>query len=312
MARNISSFTKVMTAPSQWLESVDPRLGAMGDLVESGKVTEAADAAEDVLAEGFLDIRPISVLLYAEFVAAGVDAIPAILEAADLAIRDNFDAIGPKQKKKPLFDKRIGWLFDRIASQLEYHDKAKSDQFAAWTDGVAAERIEAAALAAATLTSALASKEYDAAPRAAGRLTTWLKGRSEAANAEVAAALAAAAPPPEPLPSKNKTIVPEDDSRHVTLAVSHKFAELLQKLRAFEALIAKGRHEKAAVVAADVQQLISQFDPRTYFPELFSGFAALMSDNVNTISGHMEMRDSPAWNALDQFYRVDLKAFVDR
>jgi len=37
-----------------------------------------------------------------------------------------------------------------------------------------------------------------------------------------------------------------------------------------------------------------------------------MSDHVNTISAHMDNRGSPAWSALDQFYRVDLKSFVER
>ena len=76
MARDISSFTKVMSPPSHWLEAVDPRLATMGDLLESGKIEAAADAAEDVLAEGFLDIRPITVVLYSDFVSNGLDAIP--------------------------------------------------------------------------------------------------------------------------------------------------------------------------------------------------------------------------------------------
>ena len=120
------------------------------------------------------------------------------------------------------------------------------------------------------------------------RRVAWRRGcerRSEAANAEAAANVVAETPAASPCQELRST---EDDGRRVTLAVSHTFSELLQKLRAFEALVAKGRHEKAAVVAADVQQLISQFDPRMYFPELFSEFAALMSDNVNTISAHME------------------------
>jgi hypothetical protein len=118
VARDISSYTKVMSPPSRWLEAVDPRLATMGDLLEAGKIDEAADAAEEVLSEGFLDIRPITIMLYAVFVAHGLAAIPPILEAADLAIRDNFEVIGPKEKKQKLFDKRIGWLFDRISDQL--------------------------------------------------------------------------------------------------------------------------------------------------------------------------------------------------
>ncbi len=312
VARDISKLTKPLSPPTQWLESVDPRLGAMGDLVESGKVDEAADVAEEVLAEGFLDIRPISVLLYAAFHAEGLQAVPDILEAADLVMRDNFDSIGPKdEKKKKLFDKRLAWVFDRIADQLDYHEKTKSGRLDTWMNELGAERMEIAAVNAGALAAALAIKEYNAAPRATGRVAAFLRGRTELTNIDLGRP-DLNVPPPEPAAPKNNPVETEDDSRRVSLAVSHKFNELLQKLRAFEALVAKGRHDRAAVVAADVQQLIQSFDPRAYFPELFSEFAALMSDHVGTITAHMEMRESPSWNALDQFYRVDLKAFVER
>jgi hypothetical protein len=307
--RDITRFTQVLTPPSQWLESVDPRLGAIGDLVGANKFDAAADTAEEVLAEGYLDIRPISVLLYASFVERGVDGIPAIVEAADLAVRDNFDAIGPNdKKKKALFDKRLGWLFERIVDQLEYGDKTKSEQFTAWTSKVAEERVELAAAATGTLTAMLASATYDVAPRAAGRLASWLRARAEMTVIVPMPAPVAAAPEPAP----RTPVIAEEDPSRVSLRASHKFHELMQKLRAFETLVAKGRHEKAAVVAADVQQLIEHFDPRAYFPELFSEFAALMSENVATIAAHMDLRETPAWSAMDQFYRVDLKAFVER
>ena len=91
---------------------------------------------------------------------------------------------------------------------------------------------------------------------------------------------------------------------------SHKFLELQSKLRAFELLVEQGNHERAAVVADDLLQLIEHFDPRTYFPELFVQFSALFSTNIGLLEQHWERRESMAWKALDQFYRVDLKKFV--
>ena len=37
---------------------------------------------------------------------------------------------------------------------------------------------------------------------------------------------------------------------------------------------------------------------------------ALMSKNINTLAGHWGDRESAAWKALGQFYKVDLKGFV--
>lgn len=310
--RDISNLCKVLEPATQWLDATDGRLHTIGDLVEGGKVEEAADLASELFAEGFVDIRPMSVLLYAAFVDRGVGILSSLFEAVTLALRANHDAIGPKEKKQSVFDRRLGWLFDRIVLQLEYHERGKTDQFTAWTS-VANERLDLVAAGASNLKTLLVAERYETATRSIIRLHAWLASRAEAANdaAEKTSTVDVRVPVDLP-PPKSPTIMPKDDESKVTLAVSHKFAELCQKLGAFEALIAKGRYDRAAVIAADVQQLVEQFDPRTYFPELFANFAALMSENIDTLSGHMDQRGSPAWTALDQFYRVDLKSYVDR
>jgi hypothetical protein len=95
------------------------------------------------------------------------------------------------------------------------------------------------------------------------------------------------------------------------LAVSHRFVELTQKLRAFEELIKKHEYRKAALVADDLQQIIEHFDPRSYFPEVFAGFSAHLSRNIHALAEHWDDRESVAWKALAQFYHVDLDGFVE-
>ena len=93
--------------------------------------------------------------------------------------------------------------------------------------------------------------------------------------------------------------------------VTPRFLELCAKLRAFEALVEKKEFRKAALVADDVQQIVEHFDPRSYFPEVFSGFSARLSKNIGALAEHWEERDSVAWKALGQFYQVDLDGFVE-
>jgi hypothetical protein len=310
MGRDIEILCRVLPPPERWLDAVDPRLGVLGDLVEHGKADEGADVAEEVLAAGLYDIRPITVVLYASFLEDGLERLPKIFEVVERTVGENFNAIGPVQRRKSFFDKRISWLFETVADQLAYEERSGGDRWRAWSEGVALERLQVAAATASTLATNLAAGGYEVAPRALGRVATFLQARSEALSSLEEPAPAPAASPAAPAPAAAP--FPSDgDNGRVSIAVSHEFLELCRRLKAFEVLVQKGRHDKAAIVAADLQRTIGDFDPRKYFPEMFAEFAALFSKDVEVLSRHFEQRDSAAWNALDQFYRVDLKAFVE-
>jgi hypothetical protein len=311
VARDITKLCTLLEGKGQGLESTDLRLQELTDLVERDRIDGAADAAEAILGEGTLDIRPVTVVLYAAFVERGLDALPAVIAAVDKAITDNFDAIGPQEKKKPLFDKRIGWLFERIADQLEYHEKSRSDQWFAWSTDVPNERTELGAATGSVLAAALSVNAY-ASARSVGRVAAFLRDRADATKASSELTQNNIVVPEPPPPAKVGRVPDGAESGRVTLACSHRFVEMCRKLRAFEELIVRRRYDKAALVAADLQTLIGNFDPRAYFPELFADFAALYSENIDTLSGYMENRESPGWAAMDQFYRVDIEAFVER
>jgi hypothetical protein len=99
--------------------------------------------------------------------------------------------------------------------------------------------------------------------------------------------------------------------RVVQLSVSAAFVELLRKLEAFDALVAAGKYQKAALVADDLTDAISRFDPRVYFPDLFATFGKGLAENIEILGEHWGERESLGWKALEQFYRVDIKRFVD-
>lgn len=86
---------------------------------------------------------------------------------------------------------------------------------------------------------------------------------------------------------------------------------LVRKLRAFEALIERGDMGKAAVVAIDIKQTIESFDPLLYLPALFSTYFKLLSRSTGELMPHWEELASPAGEALQSFYRVDLDGFLD-
>ena len=99
-------------------------------------------------------------------------------------------------------------------------------------------------------------------------------------------------------------------SGRAEIGVSPAYFELVQKLAAFQRLVDKRDILKASVVADDIMRTIDHFDPRTYFPDMFGDFSEKFSENIEVLSSFWGDRDSTAWKAMVQFYRVDLRRFV--
>ena len=92
---------------------------------------------------------------------------------------------------------------------------------------------------------------------------------------------------------------------------SRHLQELIDKIDAFEVLVESESFEKAAVIAADVNELIEQFDPRRYLPKLFGLYYNKLSAAIEELEPHLDDRDSLKWQSMDQHYRVDLASFLE-
>jgi hypothetical protein len=87
--------------------------------------------------------------------------------------------------------------------------------------------------------------------------------------------------------------------------------EVLQrKMAAFDALITEGKVALAALVAEDINGVIENFDPRVYFPELFSTFTLQYVSHINQLSTFKDHGACMEWKALKELYKVDLSRFV--
>lgn len=95
----------------------------------------------------------------------------------------------------------------------------------------------------------------------------------------------------------------------------HLFIESLdhlsRKLKIFEALIEKDDYLKAAVVANDIDHLIENFDPLSYFPKLFAKYFSIFAKHVTALTEQYEKRNSLQVKALVKLYRTDLEMFLD-
>lgn len=109
--------------------------------------------------------------------------------------------------------------------------------------------------------------------------------------------------------------IPAKEDQDSVSASLHLFIESLDnlshKLKIFEALIEKNDYLKAAVVANDIDHLIENFDPLSYFPKLFAKYYSIFAKNVTALTEQYEKKESLQVRALVKLYRTDLKMFLD-
>jgi hypothetical protein len=324
LARDLKQLQGALVAEGEpGLSPLDTRLNTITDLAEQRKFREAADQVESLLVEQVYDIRPLSIFLLQAFNEEGFAALSDVFLSLDALLGDNLAAVGPLKRREEQFNRRMIWLFDGVLDSARYHQQKKTADWERWSQPAAAEQIDAALASAGRVVSRVNSDAFRGAHTALSRLQEWLRGHAEVARVSGPPALTAApAPASAAAPAGGVAVAPvqsaasplpllEPVRRRVELEVSHAFIELWVKLRAFESLIERGQFEKAALVGEDVAALLESFDPRAYFPELFGRFSALMSKHVGTLSAHSESRNNEHWKAMGQYYRVDLKGFIE-
>ncbi|HET8933430.1 MAG TPA: type VI secretion system protein IglI family protein [Polyangiales bacterium] len=299
---------------SAGLDSVDPRLAMINSLCEKNQLRDLVLEVDELMDAGVYDIRPISMYLWAVFGENGLAALSDIFDTLGVLVTTNLEAIGPSQRKVDHVAKRITWLMQKLTDSIEYHEVRHSDEWEKWSQELAPATIDTALQRLAALETSLDDRFATVRP-AFQKLSARLRVVSLAfripahAPVSIASPVIASMRPPTHGRAHDELTV---DARlgRAEVGVSHEFFALIQKLEAFSKLVKKGDLARAAIVADDLMQTIDAFDPRRYFPELFSDFSELLSKHIDVLTNHWQDRDSPSWKAHSQFYRVDLKRFV--
>jgi hypothetical protein len=297
------------------LDSVDPRLALLNTLVDKGQHRDLMPEIEQLFDAGIYDIRPITMYLWSAFSETGLSILPDLFDTLTALVSENFSALGPSQRKVDHVCKRTTWLFHKVTDAIEYHETRRTPEWDKWTLAAGVEIMEATLERANVFDGALDDRFTPLRP-AFQKLTARLRVLSLTFRipalppVSIASPVVASIRPPIHNQSHKELQV---DARlgRAEVGVSHEFFTLLQKLDAFSKLVKKGDLPRAAVVADDVMRTIESFDPRVYFPEMFSDFSELLSKHIDALESHWQNRESPAWKARSQFYRVDLRRFVD-
>lgn len=320
---------------SPGMETTDPRFSDMATLVQEGKYEEAAILAEAVLAEKIYDIRIIGYFFYGHFIERGVAALAGIYLSLSDLLGENLEALGPVRNREKHLQTSLNWLTKQIFRTLQYEEEKKGDLYEQWVSEVTSDEVQEALDAAEKLRRVLGPVLEEAAvPILEGLTKTndWLKAFQRLIYRE---------PEPQPLqesedesveegagesdeagqsgegqrrPEKVKRIHPPSFSREEEtpgVEGSHLLKVLLRKLEAFEYLIAVRKYASAAMIGDDLKAIIADFDPRLYFPNLFSRFILQSVEHFGALAVYDDYKDSPAWHALQELYKVDLESFVD-
>jgi len=316
------------------LETTDPRLEEVSSLVQGGHYMEAAKGAEGVLAEGIYDIRVIGFFLYGVFLEEGIESLGKIFDCYSGLLGENWAALGPVPKREKHAQTSFRWLINQLLKKLQYEENAKGELWEQWVSTVSSDAVEEILEAADRFRRACsAALEEAAAPLIDGlsKLTQWLHAFQQIvyrenepqpeAEAEEPAEEEDMEPPedPETMDSPRPAFAPgaapasrvSPDQEGTWVEGSYHLRVLLDKMEAFERLISEEKFPRAALVAEDINDAIAGFDPRVYFPKLFARFAFLQAAHVQDLIAYEDEKQSAEWQALKDFYRVDLRGFVE-
>ena len=310
------------------LAAGDARLGRVLRSSNQGDYEEAAREAASLFAQRTYDIQLLTRYLFGVFLERGTAALPQVLEGVARALRDGFDPEQAPDRSKTTTDISIGWLLRTLRERIEYHRLNRDETYKEWITAGDAAAVESIRAAAATLR--IEVERLLPTTRCTEQLTALDACLGDFGRAVLAKPAAPKAPPPklpkpptipaieaDPLdhepsePPPARPMAPVAALSPSGVFDSAPLRRLLDKLDAFDRLMARGDFERAAIVAHDLNRVVEHFDPRVYLPKLFSGYFRRLASGAGNLSPHWETAESMSSRALEQLYQVDLDAFLE-
>jgi hypothetical protein len=309
------------------LETIDPRFSDITTLVQGGQYEEAAIRSEEILSEKIYDIRIIGYFLYGVFLEQGIPAMTDIYMCLTDLLGDNINALGPVKNRGKHIQTILNWMMRQLLKKVQYEEQSGSSIYQDWTASVSSDQIDEILDAGGKFRRVLSQALEDTAgPVIDGmtKLNEWLASfqrlvyrehqaePEEEQEPELTEAAGAESEEEAPREKRKKKYEPALEEEEIPgVEGSYHLKLLIKKLEAFDTLISAQKYASAAIVADDINAVIANFDPRIYFPNLFVNFVLQFAANINNLVAYAEYKDSVAWQALQELYKVDLESFVD-
>jgi len=300
------------------LDSTDPRFDEIATLVQAGKNAEAASLSEAILVEGIYDVRLICYFLYGHWLEQGLASLVDVINLLNNAIMENWEAIGPVTRRIKNLEKSLDWLFRQILKKIQYEENKNSPLWKQWQADILTDEVDQILESGEAFRLSINHQFEDKADPIIdlwSKIEQWLRVFQQLE-----------CPPPEPLQAELEEltdhvseVVVVDAPLPVTvfkssepeLESSYHMDLLLKKLAAFERLVQEEKFPRAALVADDINQTLSTFDPMLYFPKMLGAFIRLQALNFDELSSYADHRESQQWQAMQDWLKIDVDSFIN-
>lgn len=301
-------------SPSEEISIQD--LDKIANCAENEQIDEIEELVQNVLEQGYLDIRIIVYYSYSHFVKMGVKSLQETLPIFMQLIEEHYETLQPVQRKEKHIESSFNWFFVHVLSKLKYNEKlVKEKKTPFWS----------------SLLTQLSDNEFRELTKILSVFSNFFSKRwGESPTKERVAHIIRKIEDLKPvvvveeslekieeeLPLKNfENPIPEVASSPTPIEPNSPFFEsipwlnFLEKLKIFEKLIRSNDFFKAALVSADITETIQHFDPCHYFPKIFATYFHLLAKHADLISEQTESRETLQWRSLEKLYQVDIEEF---
>lgn len=93
---------------------------------------------------------------------------------------------------------------------------------------------------------------------------------------------------------------------------SHKWLTLIEKIEVLKELIESERIFETSIVYDDIQNLLVNFDPKEYFPEIFFPLYKKVAPHIKDIHKNIDLYSSSIqWSIAKKMYNIDYNEFLE-
>ncbi len=296
------------------LATTDPRLSDIATLVQAGDFQQAALQSREILTEKIYDIRIIGYYLYGHFAESGLAALEEIFTCLAEILHKNIAALGPARNREKHIKNTLSWLFKTISNNLVYETEKRTEIYSQWQASITPEQVQNILESGSGLQEAIAMLEVSSdITDVFTKILEWVQVfqnvvHQEQNRDEEEQQLEVAK---ETVPQKEAVKTLNDNFTIEGIEGSYHMKLLMRKLDAFDRLVEADKLALAAIVADDINNSISNFDPKLYLPGLFTRFYVQFAKNLNSLISYVQFKNSAAWATLQELYKVDIESFIE-
>jgi hypothetical protein len=306
-------------------------------LAQSAKYEPAALRAAELLESGCKDVRAFVVYALGVFAERGPASVPPLFDSISNVLSASVSETPVPASTLRTTDTTLRFGFRILKAHLDFDERRPEAARKSWTQrfesGSSAAVLRACADLRKAIHSLIETPVCDAELGAVVERLEAFCARNDREKPDARAVAALGEPEPEreePSPVESANVPPQLDAQEPPrpessfarrasdfevdaslLVVSPALAQFIRKLEVFEQLVTSGSLGKAAIVASDIRNVIAAFDPVVYLPSLLAPHFRLVSSSAEDLSQYSAQSGTPAWQALEQLYRVDIDAFVE-